>query len=128
MPDRRTRYDLQVFYEVTRADDIDVLDEGLYARDEYESPAAALGELGAFIRAHGGAELWQEVDAYEVASCWLRHGHDTEIAYQARLDRVTAIDDDRWPPRLTRTPALLTGERLSMADPDAVRRNGVEGN
>jgi hypothetical protein len=116
VPEKRTRYDLQVFYEVTRADDIDILDEGVYARDEYDSPSAALDELGAFIQAHGGAEMWDEVDRYEVASCWLRHGPDTEIAYQARLERVTDFAVVTWAqPASSRTPAMLTWGRLSAA-------------
>jgi hypothetical protein len=127
VPENRTRYDLQVFYEVTHADDIDILDEGLYARDEYDSPSAALDELGAFIQAHGGAEMWDEVDRYEVASCWLRHGPDTEIAYQARLERVMAIDGGDWlAPRLSRTPALLTWKRLSAASPGVMRRDVID--
>jgi hypothetical protein len=123
VPEKRTRYDLQVFYEVTRADDIDIEDEGMYAREEYESPSAALDELGLFIQSHGGEEMWEDVDGFEMASCWLRHGPDTEIAYQARLDRVTSMDDD-WPRSpMTRAPAMLTWKRLSAASPGFKRRD-----
>jgi hypothetical protein len=123
MPEKRTRYDLQVFYEVTRADDIDILDEGLYAREEYGSRSAALDELGLFIQSHGGVEMWEDVDGFEMASCWLRHGPNTEIAYQARLDRVTSMDDDWRRSRTTRAPAMLTWNRLSAASPGFKRRD-----
>ena len=104
-----TSYDLQVFYSVTRADDIDILEEGLYARDRYSTPTAALGDLGRFIRENGGPDSWDEIDQYEISSCWLPHGGDTEISYHARLDRVTAVEAQiGTPPVAKRRPALLT--------------------
>lgn len=116
MAAKDTRYDLQVFYLVTRADDIDILDEGLYAQDHYSTATEALGDLGHFIRENGGPDMWDEVDQYEVGSCWLRHGPDTEISYQARLDRVIDVaPETRAQPASTRTPAMLTWGRLSAA-------------
>jgi hypothetical protein len=89
MASEDTRYDLRVFYSVTRADDI--LDEGLYAQDLYTTPTAALGDLGLFIRDNGGPDRWDAIDQHEVGSCWLRHGQDTEVSYHARLDRVIDV-------------------------------------
>jgi hypothetical protein len=102
-----TSWDLQVFYSVTRADDI--------AQDRYRTPTDALGDLGHFIREHGGPDFWDEVDHYEVSSCWLRHGPDTEISYQARLDRVIDVPPGTSPKAATRTPAMLTWGRLNAA-------------
>jgi hypothetical protein len=111
-----TRYDLQVFYSVTRADDIDILDEGRCARDSYRSPTDALGDLGHFIRENGGPDMWDEIDQYEIGSCWLRHGADTEISYQARMDRVIDVAPGNWaPPASARTPAMVTWGRLNIA-------------
>ncbi len=110
-----TRYDLRVFYSVTRADDIDILDEGLYARDSYRSPTDALGDLGRFIRENGGPDMWDETDQFEVRSCWLRHGPDTEISYNARLDRVRDVGPGGWAQPESRTPAMLTWGRLNAA-------------
>ena len=110
-----TRYDLRVFYSVTRADDIDILDEGLYAQDLYRTPTAALGELGNFIRENGGPDLWDEIDQQEIGSCWLCHGPDTEISYHARLDRVTDAGPAGWAQPESRTPAMLTWGRLDAA-------------
>jgi hypothetical protein len=122
-----TRYDLQVFYAVTRADDIDILDEGLYARDEYNSPTDALGDLGHFIRENGGPDMWDEIDQYEVSSCWLAHGEDTEISYHARLDRVTAVEVlAGTPPASKRTPTMLTWGRLNAASFGGLRRGASE--
>jgi hypothetical protein len=101
-----TSWDLQVFYSVTRADDIDILEEGLYVQDRYRTPTDALGDLGHFIREHGGPDFWDEIDQHEVGSCWLRHG--PEISYQARLDRVIDLPPGTSPEAATRTPAVLT--------------------
>jgi hypothetical protein len=110
-----TSYDLRVFYSVTRADDIDILEEGLCAQDRYRTPAAALGDLGHFIRENGGPEMWDEIDQYEVGSCWLRHGPGTEISYHARLDRVVEPPLGTSPRGASRTPAMLTWGRLNAA-------------
>ena len=69
-----TYYDLTVTYAVTPADDIDILDEGTYARDRYDSPTDALGDLARFISDNGCPDAWSETDPYEVASCWLPYG------------------------------------------------------
>jgi hypothetical protein len=110
-----TSWDLQVFYSVTRADDIDILEEGLYVQDRYRTPTDALGDLGHFIREHGGPDFWDKIDQYEMGSCWLRHGEDTEISYYARLDRVVHVPPATLPRADTRTPAMLTWGRLNAA-------------
>jgi len=67
MGDRRTRYELTVTYAVTRTGDIDILDEGVYAIEPYESPTDALGDLGHFIRQTGVRRpamlTWRRLDA-----------------------------------------------------------------
>ena len=88
MGTRGTYYDLTVTYAVTPADDIDILDEGRYGRDRYDSPADALDDLGLFIRDDGGPDARSEAGPYEVASCWLPYGEGTEISHSARMDRV----------------------------------------
>ena len=98
----------------------------MYARDEYDSPTAALADLGLFIQSHGGEEMWDDFDGFELASCWLRHGPDTEIAYQARLERVTSVDDDWARSRAPRTPAMLTWKRLGAASPGVKRRDLID--
>jgi hypothetical protein len=110
-----TSYDLRVFYSVTRADDIDIMEEGVYAQDRYRTATAALGDLGHFIRNNGGPELWDEIDQYEVGSCWLRHASGTEISYHARLDRVVEGPLGTSPRATSRTPAMLTWGRLNAA-------------
>jgi len=110
-----TSYDLQVFYSVTRADDIDIVEEGVYAQDRYRSPTEALGDLGHFIRENGGPDMWDEIDQYEVGSCWLQHGPGTEISYHARLDRVVEQPLGTSPGAAGRTPAMVTWGRLNAA-------------
>lgn len=115
MPDDDTSYDLQVFYAITRADDIDILERGLYARERYRTPTDALGDLGRFIRQTGGADLWDEIDQYEVGSCWLHHGPDTEISYHARLEIFSDAPAGTSPQAANRTQAVLTWGRLNAA-------------
>lgn len=110
-----TSYDLQVFYSVSRADDIDIVEEGVFSQDRYRTPTDALGDLGHFVRENGGPELWDEIDHYEVSSCWLRHAPDTEISYHARLDRVVEQPLETSPRVASRTPAMLTWGRLNAA-------------
>jgi hypothetical protein len=105
MGSRGIYYDLTVTYAVTPADDIDILDEGTYARDRYDSPADALGDLGRFIRDNGGPDAWSETGPYEVASCWLPYGEGTEIAYSARMDRVAVTGNHSWAPISERAAA-----------------------
>jgi hypothetical protein len=121
-----TSYDLRVFYSVTRVDDIDILEEGVYAQDRYHTPTEALGDLGHFIRENGGPELWDEIDQYEVGSCWLRHGPGTEISYNARLDRVVEPPLGTAPRAGSRTPAMLTWGRLKAATLGGLSRTDPE--
>jgi hypothetical protein len=123
MGGRRTRYDLTVTYAITPAGDIDILDEGVYASDRYDSPTDALGDLGLFIQQNGGPDAWDETDPYEVVSCWLPDGEGTEVSYHAHLERVTETDDLGWAPhRTTRRLALLTWRRLGAANFGRLRR------
>jgi hypothetical protein len=80
MSGRRARYELKVSYEITHADDIDILDGGEYAHELYGSPLDALGDLGHFISQNGGPDAWDELNPHEIASCWLPDGPHTEIA------------------------------------------------
>lgn len=123
MGTRGTYYDLTVTYAVTPADDIDILDEGTYMGDRYDSPADALGDLGRFIRDNGGPDAWSEIGPYEVASCWLPYGEGTEISYSARMDRVAVAEDHSWAPcRIKQQPALVTWGRLNAASRGTLRR------
>jgi hypothetical protein len=124
MSGRRAQYELKVSYEITHADDIDILGEGEYAHELYGSPLDALGDLGHFISQNGGPDAWDELTPYEIASCWLPDGPHTEIAYHARLDRVTTTDDQGWTREVDRQPASLTWGRLNAASFGVLRRQG----
>jgi hypothetical protein len=122
-----THYDLTVTYAVTPADDIDILNEGTYARDRYDSPTGALGDLASFIRDNGGRDAWSETDPYEVGSCWLPYGEGIEISYSAWMDRVTVVEDQRsTPSRTGRQPALVTWGRLNAASFGALRSQAAD--
>lgn len=123
MGGRQTHYDLTVTYEITRAGDIDILDEGVYASERYDSPIDALGDLGTFIQQNGGPDAWDVTDAHEIASCWLPEGEGTEVAYHAHLELVTEPDDFRWAPyRTARRLAMLTWRRLESANFGTLQR------
>ena len=123
MGGRQTYYDLTVIYEITRAGDIDILHEGVYANGRYDSPTDALGDLGTFVQQNGGPDAWDEIDPYEIASCWLPEGEGTEVAYHAHLELVTEPDDLRGAPsRTTRRLAMLTWRRLEAANFGTLRR------
>jgi len=127
MGSRATYYDLTVTYAVTPADDIDILDEGTYARDRYDAPADALGDLGRFIRDNGGLDSWSEVGPYEAASCWLPYGEGTEISYSVRMDRVVVAEDQGWAPcQIRQQAARVTWGRLNAASRGTLRRQPAD--
>lgn len=133
MQSSRTYYDITVNYAISRADDIDVIAEGEYARERHDSPTDALNDLGRFIRRNGGAQCWSETDSHEVGSCWLPDGDGTDISFQARLERVTVRDHGFGPYHTTREPAVLTWRRLNAASfgtlqvADQAAGDGLEG-
>jgi hypothetical protein len=111
-----------VSYAITRAEDIDILDEGEYAQELHDSPLVALGDLGDLISQNGGPDAWDEIPENEIASSWLPHGPGTEISYHARLERVTTTDEAGWTQPIDRQPAGLTWGRLEAANLGALRR------
>ena len=52
-----TSYDLQVFYSVTRADDIDLVEEGVYAQGRYLD-VIELNSCCAYERVRRGLMRW----------------------------------------------------------------------
>jgi hypothetical protein len=91
-----THYDLTVTCAVTPADDIDLLAEGTYARDRYDSPADALGDLACLIRDNSGRDAWSETDPRGgLLLAAVRRGHrDLLLGADGPCDRGRGPDVD----------------------------------
>lgn len=77
-------YRVTVFYSVTRADDIDIVDEGVELRKEFDTLGGALDELAFFVR---DFDDWGDGDG-RISSCWMPYEPGLEVSYMAMLEAV----------------------------------------
>lgn len=81
------RWRITIFYSISVADNIDILEDGVELRADYDTLRDALTAVAAFAKSHGGLELWDDYDG-RISSCWLYHIEGLDISYQAMLEHV----------------------------------------